>query len=114
MPNITFNRDGLSCQLEFELGRADTPEDAKMRGSTRPVFLYLSVADPPLGDVLAEAWDEVDVSLDMTAEELSEILPSKLDALFRRAVARATDLRSIRASERMVEQRIEEALEHVT
>ena len=115
MSGRRFRHGDLEATFKVELGRVDTSEHAKERGSVRPAFLQLILAEPDAepGDFLVDLWDYVDIDLDLNDEELSSLLLAKRDALLSAAEEQAEELRSIRASERSTEQRIEKLLEHV-
>lgn len=115
MSQRRFSHGDLEGIFTVELGRVDTSEHAKERGSVRPAFLQLTLIEPGAepGDFLVDLWDYVDIDLGLSDEELSSILSSRRDALLSEATEQADALRSIRASERSTERRIKKLLEHV-
>ena len=115
MSQRRFSYRDLEAVFTVELGRVDTSEHAKERGSVRPAFLQLTLTEPGAepGDFLVDLWDYVDIDLGLSDEELSSILSSRHAALLSEATEQADALRSIRASERNTERRIKKLLEHV-
>ena len=104
--------DDLEGTLEVKLGRVESSEQAKQHDTIRPLFLRLTLVEPDAepGDFLVDLWDQVDIDLKMGEEEFNSVVSAKCDALASNAVRQASALRSIRASERSVERRIEKLL----
>ena len=115
MSRRRFTHDGLDATFMVNLGRVATPEQAKERGTIRPAFFRLQLFEPEAepDDSLVDLWEQVDIDLTLSDEDLQALITAKRDELLEQADKQVKDLKTIRETERSTERRIEKVLERV-
>lgn len=115
MSERRFTHKRLAATFRVDLGRVANPEQAKERGTIRPVFFRLRLSEPEAqsDDFLVDLWEQADIDLALSDDDLQALITAKRDELLRQADKQISDLKTIRASERSTERRIEKVLEQV-
>ena len=115
MSERQFTHKRLAATFRVDLGRVANPEQAKERGTIRPAFFRLRLSEPEAksGDFLVDLWEQADIDLTVSDDDLQNLITAKRDKLLEQADKQIKDLKAIRETERSTERRIEKVLERV-